>query len=597
MSKLTDLIHPDDVHHLPGLFSERVKRSGDKVAYKYFDLSSQQWLTYTWLEIKSKIIITQHALEKHKLNAGQSVAIMVQNCPEWMIFEQAALAMGLVVVPLYTNDRADNINYIINDAEIQLILIAGEDQYSIFQEIKDSLKSLKLIISLQKINDSKDDIINYQKWLESNTLSTDYIYSDIKANQLASIVYTSGTTGRPKGVMLSHKNILENAYGASQCEGFYPSDIFLSFLPLSHMFERTVGYYLPMMAASTVVYARSIEQLADDLVDIHPTILVTVPRIFERVYNKIQLQFQEKPKIAKLLFDLSVNVGWHWFRYSQNKINWHPKLLLRPILQKIVGDKVLDKLGGKLRLAICGGAALSPDIAHTFIGLGLNISQGYGMTELSPVVSTNLLFDNEPDSVGQKLVNIEIKLGEDNELLVKGPTVMLGYLNNQEATDKIIDTNGWLHTGDKAKIINEHIYITGRIKDIMVLSTGEKVPPSDIELAIANDPLFEQVVIYGEAKPYLTAIIVLNEIEWNKAKHQLPGISQDINSEHAHQYILQRIKPCLKKFPGYAKIFKVHSTMDAWTLDNGLATPTLKLKRKYIFEKYQSNIKHMYQGH
>ncbi len=595
MSKLTDLIHPDDAHHLSGLFSERVKRSGNKVACQYFDQITQQWLTYTWAEVQKKVAAIQQALLKQNLTKGQCVAIMTHNCPEWMMFDQAALGLGLVIVPLYINDRAENISYIVNDAQVQLIFVAGAEQCCTLETIQDEISNVKLIVTLQGENNPHNNIVNFEQWIDQEGQNSEYTIVDIKADQLASVVYTSGTTGRPKGVMLSHNNILQNVYGASQCESFYPSDIFLSFLPLSHMFERTAGYYLPMMAGSKIVYARSIEKLAEDLLEVKPTILVTVPRIFERVYNKIQLQLQNKPGVAKLLFNLGVDVGWHWFRYSQNKASWHPKLLLRPVLQSIVGNKILKKLGGNLRLAISGGAALSPDIARTFIGLGLNISQGYGMTELSPVVSTNLLHDNEPDSVGQKFINVEVKLGENDELLVKGPNVMLGYLNNPEATRKTIDSDGWLHTGDKAKIVNDHIYITGRIKDILVLSTGEKIPPTDIEIAITNDPLFEQVIIYGEGKPSLTAIAVLNEEEWNTIKQQLSAENEiDINSEAAHHYFLTRIKKCLHAFPGYARIYKIHATLDAWTIENGLITPTLKLKRNRIFEKYQKQIDQMY---
>ena len=597
MSQLTDLIHPDVAIHLPGLFQERVKRSASKIAYRYFDKTSYQWQHYTWQNVQSRVAAIQQALTNINLQAGQSVGIMSGNCPEWMMFEQAALGLGLIVVPLYPNDRADNVSYIVNDAAIQVILVAGSDQCCILESIKDSTPSLKLILSLKQHNLEHDRILDFNNWI-NDFKDAQYSCTSIEPDSLASIVYTSGTTGRPKGVMLSHNNILQNAYSASQCESFLPSDIFLSFLPLSHMFERTAGYYMPMLSGSEVAYARSIDKLGEDLLEIKPTILITVPRIFERVYNKIQIQLQGKPWISKFLFDAAVNVGWRWFRYSQNKASWHPKLLLRPLFHKLVASKILSKLGGNLRLAVSGGAALSPEIARTFIGLGLNISQGYGMTELSPVVSTNLLHDNEPDSVGQPLLNVEVKLSEEGELLVKGPNVMLGYLHNQQATDDIIDRDGWLHTGDKAKIINDHIYITGRIKDILVLSNGEKVPPNDIELAITNDPLFEQAIVFGEAKPYLCTITVINEDEWLKVQNDIPGEEAvDINSPAANKYILNRIKLCLHDFPGYARIYKTYNTTEAWTVENGLATPTLKLKRKYIFEKFKAQIDNMYKGH
>lgn len=596
MSKITDLILPKDAQHLPGLFNERVKRSGAKTAYQYYNYSNNEWQSYSWRETQQKIALIQQALIKLNLDENSNVAIMVHNCPEWVMFEQAALGLGFVVVPLYPNDRADNIKYIINDADVRVLFIAGDEQCNILKSVYDDIKNVQQIISLEKIPDCPDCIQPFESWIKSNTI-IEHKVVNIKSNQLASIVYTSGTTGRPKGVMLSHDNILQNVYGASQCESFLPSDSYLSFLPLSHMFERTVGYYLPMLSGGKVSYSRSIEKLAEDLTIIKPTILVTVPRIFERVYNKIQLQLINKPIIAQKLFSSAVNVGWHWFRYSQNKSAWHIKLLLRPLLYNLVSKKILNKLGGELRLAICGGAALSPEVAKTFIGLGLNISQGYGMTEASPVVSTNLLHDNEPDSVGQRFFNVEVKLGDEDELLVKGPSVMLGYLNNKEATAQAIDKEGWLHTGDKAKIVNEHIYITGRLKDILVLSTGEKVPPNDIEMALTNDPLFEQAIIYGEGKPYLTAIIALNEEEWDIVKKQLNKEESELNNPLSNKYILERIKKCLHSFPGYARIYKSFNTLDSWNVDNGLATPTLKLKRKYIFEKYQEQINKMYKGH
>lgn len=597
MSNNSDLIYPDDVHNLSALFNERVKRSANKEAYQYFNESTQQWNNYTWLEVKNKVALIQHSLLKLNLDKGQCVAIMACNCPEWVMFEQAALGLGLVVVPLYPNDRADNISYIVNDADIQVVLVAGHEQCNLFDSIKDNITTLKLIISLQPQDKQMDKTIEFSHWINENE-KYEFISKEIEPNQLASIVYTSGTTGRPKGVMLSHNNILQNTYGASQCESFLTTDTYLSFLPLSHMFERTVGYYLPMLSGGKVTYARSIEDLAEDLLNIKPTILVTVPRIFERVYNKIQLQLQNKPKFAKFLFNLSVNVGWHWFGYSQNKKYWHPKLLLRPLLSYLVSNKILNKLGGNLRLAISGGAALSPEIAHTFIGLGLNISQGYGLTETSPVVCTNRLNDNEPSSVGQKFFNVDVKLGDNDELLVKGPSVMLGYLHNKDATKKSIDQNGWFHTGDKAKILNDHIYITGRIKDILVLSTGEKVPPNDIEMAITNDSLFEQAIVIGEGKPYLSAIIVLDLNEWDKIRKQIsPKTKINMHSDQANQYILKRIKKCLHNFPGYARIYKVYTTIDSWSIDEGLITPTMKIKRNIVIEKYHQQIDDMYKGH
>ncbi|OAD22926.1 long-chain-fatty-acid--CoA ligase, partial [Candidatus Thiomargarita nelsonii] len=375
-------------------------------------------------------------------------------------------------------------------------------------------------------------------------------------DNLASIVYTSGTTGRPKGVMLSHSNMLRNAQAAASCMNFNHHDLFLSFLPLSHTLERTDGYYLPMVVGATVAYARSIPQLAMDLTTLSPTALISVPRIYEQVYAKIQNQLEKKSALAQKLFTLTVEVGWRRFEYRQGRATWHPRLLLWPLLRRLVATPVLDKLGGRMRVAISGGAALSPAIAKLFIGLGLNLLQGYGLTETSPVISVNRPDDNVPESIGTILPGVEVKVDDNGELLTKGPYVMLGYWKNPSATQETIDEAGWLHTGDKARQDEQgHLYITGRIKEIIVMGNGEKVPPADMEMMICTDPLFDQVMIVGEAKPFLSALLVLNAEYWQ-------AFAKDLNAETlqekaVHQAILKRLNKHLKDFPGYAQIRRV----------------------------------------
>jgi long-chain acyl-CoA synthetase len=256
---------------------------------------------------------------------------------------------------------------------------------------------------------------------------------------------------------------------------------------LSHMLERTLGYYIPMMTGATVAYARSVPQLGEDLVTIRPTILISVPRIYERVYARIQEQLATKSGFARKLFETTVNAGWERFLIQQGRAAWSPKMLLWPLLNVLVARKILHKLGGRLRVAIAGGAALAPHIAKTFIGLGLPLIQGYGLTETSPIISGNKVGDNIPDSVGEPLDGVRVRVADNGELLVKGDGVMLGYWNSPEATQRIIDADGWLHTGDQVRIESGHIFITGRLKEIIVLANGEKVAPGDMEQAIAAD--------------------------------------------------------------------------------------------------------------
>ncbi len=603
MKNKQDYITPVTANNLSDLFYERVKRSANNVAYRYYDDNEKIWKDLTWLDMSKKVELWHTAFRHEGLLKGDRVAIMMSNCPDWVVFDQAAYSLGLVVVPVYTNDRTENIRFILENANVKLFFI--EDPTHCKDLLTDAalfdkpgFKELLRIVTPKSIDGyNNPHLVNVENWLPSYTETIERV--SIKADELATLVYTSGTTGRPKGVMLSHNNIFSNAHSGAIFEYFDSDDVFLSFLPLSHMFERTAGYYMPMVIGAKVAYARSIEKLGEDLISISPTILVTVPRIFERVYNKIYDQLSNKSVIAQGLFKLAVQVGWARFLVQQKRQNWHPKLLLWPILNKLVAGKILAKLGGKLRIAVSGGAALAPEIAKTFIGLGLTISQGYGLTETSPIVCTNKLSNNDPFSVGQTLANVEVKLGENDELLVKGPTVMLGYWDNEAATKEVIDTEGWFHTGDKAKIEKGHIYITGRIKEIIVLSNGEKVPPSDIELAIGSDPLFEQVIVIGEAKPFLSAIITMEKINWYKFASDLsvPEDEASLKIDKVKAIFIDRINKQLAAFPGYAKIIQAHIVLEPWVIEDGLITPTLKLKREKICEKYEKEIAEFYHGH
>lgn len=599
MDKAQNTITPEEAISLPGLFYARVQRTPDNIAYRYFDKRTHHWQSLSWLQTARQVARWKAALESEGLTKGDRVALMLRNCPQWMMYEQAALAAGLVLVPLYTNDRADNIGFIVRDSDIKLLLFETVQQWHTLKTSMSEYEGIKTFISLDRIDDTSDPRLKYSEdWLPATAPALQQ--PAIERDVLATIVYTSGTTGRPKGVMLSHHNILSNAYASSLCGKFDTTDHFLSFLPLSHMFERTAGYYMPMVIGSTISYARSIEDLAEDLTTIKPTVLVTVPRIFERVYNKIHTQLAAKSPLAKKLFEITVEIGWHRFRLRQGKAAWHPKLLVWPLLNLLVARKIIAKLGGQMRVAISGGAPLTLKIAKTFIGLGLEISQGYGMTELSPVVSTNRLTDNDPASVGQKLPGLSVSLGERNELLVKGPNVMLGYWQNEQATREIIDDAGWLHTGDIARLENEHIYITGRIKEIIVLANGEKVPPTDVEMAIATDALFEQAMVIGEGRPYLSALLVLNAEQWPSLAAKAgvsPDVPENLNCEAIRRLVIERINDRLSDFPGYAKIIQTFHSLTPWTIEDGLITPKMSLKRDKLLAKYATEIEQLYTGH
>jgi len=421
------------------------------------------------------------------------------------------------------------------------------------------------------------------------------------SSDLATIVYTSGTTGRPKGVMLSHNNILSNAYASLDIIAVHGDDLLLSFLPLSHTFERTLGYYLAVMTGATVAFARSIPQLSEDLQFIRPTLLVSVPRIYERIHAAIRTKLDEGSPLKRRLFHLAVETGWARFEYQQGRGPWKVSFLLWPLLQRLVAQKVLDRMGGRLRAAISGGAALAPEISRMFVGLGLPIVQGYGLTETSPVIAGNRPADNFPDSVGRPIPGIQVRLGEQGELLLKGPNVMMGYWNQPEATRAMIDADGWLNTGDIAHISDTgHIYITGRTKEIIVMSNGEKIPPTDMEIAMLHDPLFDQVMVFGEAHPYLVVLGVVNPEGWQHFAQEV-GIRADmpeaLSDSRVEAKVLRRIARNLRGFPGYAKVNRVLLMREPWSIENGLMTPTLKIKRSELARYYAEQIRELYEGH
>jgi long-chain acyl-CoA synthetase len=296
---------------------------------------------------------------------------------------------------------------------------------------------------------------------------------------------------------------------------------------------------------------------------------------------------------------MAVNVGWKNFNYKYKQSRFNPVILLNPVFHKIIGQKVHHLLGGNLQLAASGGAALPEQVAKTFIGLGVNIFQGYGMTESSPAVTMNNFSLNIPRSVGEKIPGIELRIGKNDELQVKGPVVMLGYWNNHQATSKVMTEDGWLRTGDKAEIIGRSVFITGRIKDILIMSNGEKIPPVDMEQAICLNPNIEQALIVGEGKAYLSALIVLNGEHWPALaqQHGLDPLDEtSLHNKKLHSTVIKQVCHSLHDFPGYAKVRKVMLTLEPWTSENDLLTPTMKIKRAKVVDKFQDEIEQMYEN-
>jgi long-chain acyl-CoA synthetase len=616
----TDIIPVEVAGTLDGLFRERARRSPQDVAYRDYDRSSGKWRDLTWSQMDERIDHWQAAFSREGLASGDRVAVMLRNCPEWVMFEQAAMRLGLVVVPLYTADRPENAAYILRHADAKVLLLEELAQWQTFSEVRDQLNDLVRVITIQGGPDKTDDdlVLALHDWLperggqqqpaetgemgDTEEIPTEEVFRATRdPHQLATIIYTSGTSGRPKGVMLSHYNILTNAHSSLQAVPIRHDDLLLSFLPLSHTFERTAGYYVPMMRGATVAYARSVHQLQEDLLSVRPTILVSVPRIYERIYAGVRAKLADGPALSRKLFNLAVEIGYSRFEYQQGRAPGRISHLLWPLLEMLVARKVMSKLGGRLRGAMSGGAALSSGISRVFIGLGLPILQGYGMTESSPVVCSNRFEDNVPSSVGRPIPGVEVKLGENDALLIHGPNVMLGYWKDAEATQAVLMPDGWLNSGDIARIDETgRITITGRLKEIIVMSTGEKVPPADMEAAILHDALFEQVMLVGDGRSYLSALVVLNSRNWQNIAGQYdldPDWHQLTRDKKFEEILLERIAHQIREFPGYAKIYRVGFAHEPWTIDNHMLTPTLKLRRTRVLDHYKTEVERLYDGH
>lgn len=594
---LLDTINCAEAQTLDEMFRERVRRSPEKIAYTQYDQAEQSWVNYSWSEMATQVERWQVAFREGGLKKGDRVAVCYPNSVDWIVFDQAALRLGLVVVPLYTADRADNIAYVIANAGARLALFANAALWTEVQASDEDVSCVETALVFTGNSDDAD-VVLVEQWLPEHGQHFERGVTD--PDDLASIVYTSGTTGRPKGVMLSHRNMLSNAYNGMRSMALTTEDSLLSFLPLSHTFERTVGYYAAMMSGSQVTFNRSIPELANDLLDIKPTVIISVPRIFERIHNKMSAALAEMSPIKRFLFGMAMKVGWHKFCVQQGSKSWHPRLLLAGVFNMTVAKQARARFGGRLNYAIVGGAPLSFEVAKTFTSLGIPLLQGYGLTEFSPVISVNTLRQNRPDSIGLLLRGGTAKLMEKNELWVKGDSVMLGYWRNDEATDQVIvedDSGRWLRTGDCASVDEQgYLRIVGRLKEILVLANGEKIPPADIEAAIARNPLFSNVMVVGEGLSYLSALVVLNKRMLSKVCKQHNWPENDVPSEALNAYLLSLIPEQMSDFPGYARIRRVHVCDSDWTVEDGLLTPTLKLKRAKIMARYADGIDAMYAG-
>lgn len=593
---------------IPQLIDNSIAKHPKAEALREFNRTTNRWESLSYAELGERILAWRRAYAALGLTAGERIAILLPNGIDHVCADLAALANRLVPVPLHAIDTPGASAFIMADSGATVLVTNKALRWKQICSTGIEFPALRRVVLTEGGAPEGDLLaVNLADWLvSSKDIEAAKLSTGPSAEDLACIVYTSGTTGRPKGVMLTHANIVANVNDTLECVSPRPGEVFLSFLPLSHTFERTAGYYLALATGSTIAYNRSILLLMEDLKTVRPHIVISVPRVYERIHARVVEKLNKSTPLVRRLFQEAVRVGWTDFceknglPIGQDAHRWYDGLI-RTMLLSRMRNTLAHQFGGRLRVAISGGAALNPKVARTFCGLGLPIIQGYGMTEASPIIAGNNCELNHPDTVGRPFAHVDVRLGEGNEIEISGPSVMKGYWRRPEDTAAVFTHDKWLRTGDVGEFTEDGMLrIKGRIKEIIVTSTGEKIPPADLESAIETDPLFAQSWIVGENRPYLGLFCVLDPNEW-RALCAIEGLDADdpasLAASRAKTAVLRRAKAAASDFPHYALPRAVVLSLKPWTIDAGLITPTLKLKRRELAKHFAEELTKLYATH
>lgn len=577
--------------NLVELLEGSVTRYGDKVAmqYKY----GGEWQSLTYQQLWQHISEFAAGLAAQGVKPGDKVAILSENCPEWVIADFAILGLGAVTVPIYPTVPADQIGFILQNADVTMAIVENAEQLQKVEQVWPEQLMRAIVISgrvsaVDRTVLSFSDVLQNGRALNTpgkpSALSN---FRNIPDDSLATIVHTSGTSGLPKGVMLSHRNIVTNVKAALQVLPVEATDLTLSYLPLSHIFERTVEEFALLSTGATVCYSEGIDKIQENLVEICPTILISVPRLLEKVYSKVQGQLEDAPKAIKGILNKGIqgerNTGMAY-----------------RLVDRLVFKKLRAGLGGRVRAVVSGGAGLSGEIARFYTKAGIPVYEGYGMTEAAPVIAANPFGQSRPGTVGRAVPGVEVRTAEDGELLVRGPNVMMGYYKQDDETKKTISEDGWLHTGDIAEIEPDgYIRIVDRKKNILVLATGKNVAPFPIENAISLSPYISEAILVGDGLKYVSALIV-PDFEALKPMAESLGLGGDtatwVVRPEIRSLMQREVVKAVGKFAPFEQPKRIALLPHELTVEGGDITPSLKVKMKVIRQKYGHVIEAMYKG-
>jgi len=558
----------------------------------------------TFLECFHDVQSLALGLKSIGVSHGHKVALISHNRFEWAVSDLAILSLGAVNVPIYATLTGTEIAYMLNDSQATVVIAETAEHFHKLMAVRESCPELKRIVLIEPVATDGADVVFYAGLLETGNQTKDperELYLDgidrISHNDLASIVYTSGTTGNPKGVMLTHGNFLADIRDILSAIPLSSEDVVLSFLPLSHVFERTAGYYTLLAIGGTIYYAESIETVRSDIALAKPTAMISVPRLYEKMQAGM---LDSLSGIKKPLFYWALKVGQQWHNALTRRGTVPFSLRVKHfIAYRLVYHKVKQRMGGRLRFFVSGGAPLSKDLGRFFSHLGILIIEGYGLTETAPVIACNRVNAYKFGTVGKALPSQDVRLAEDGELIVKGANVMKGYYNLPKETAEVIDENGFFHTGDIAEIDAEgFIRIVDRKKEIIVLSNGKKVPPQMVELRLTGSKFISQAVIVGENHSYLTALLVPDFVKLHKWARSRNIDTEDVVKLLAHRdvqaFYYAVIKKALSELASFEQVKKFILMPHEFSPELGEVTPSLKLRRKVIYKKYEPEISRMY---
>ncbi|MEQ8524955.1 long-chain fatty acid--CoA ligase [Gracilimonas sp.] len=559
-----------------------------------------EWIETTIDDFNQMVHDLAMGLYELGVRKGDKVSLHAENSTEWLVIDQAILSLGAVVVPIYTTQPGEQIKYILENSEAKVHFVSDDEVFAETKPLIKGIESVNAIISILGSSHEKlktfDDILEMgHKKAEEDPNLFDKLRSDVQPDDLATLIYTSGTTGVPKGVMLTHNNIAGNALASHEIFPFNPEEHdepkVLSYLPLAHMFERTASYIYAYVGVPPY-YIDEVDDIRDDFQTVKPIYMVTVPRLLEKIVTGIKVKGQEFSGLKKQLYYWAVNLAEE-YDPENPPAAWKWK-----IADKLVYAKIREMFGGNLVGLNVGGAALSPNIARFMNGIGIYCGLGYGLTETSPVLTGPPIGELRIGSSGKPLVDVEIKIAEDGEILAKGPNIMKGYYKMPDKTEEAIDGEGWFHTGDIGHLDEEGwLFVTDRKKSLFKLSTGKYVAPQPIENALVNSGFIEQAVVVGSEHKFCGALIVPN---WENMKKRFKSTGHDFPDENLteNEFVIKRIQKEIDKvnqeLSKWEKVKKFKLLEDQFTIDGGEITPTLKIKRNVINEKYKEQIDSIY---